>query len=1035
MGCSYFRGISAFVLVTAFTVSYAQKVPIIIPPFVAVAEKKTEFPLKKEKLIFTDQDILLAKNNIRQFAGARQVRDSIAALAGKWISWDDQDLRDLIPDARVPRAFDLNIHGCPVHGDTIFNIGGVYPWILDFHRPLTVKCPAGGEIYPSNDFHAYAKGGFEKKNQPPSEFEDDGWGWVAPDQERYWFVAYANEHLQRELSLVLQQLSRAYVLTGDPGFAHKAIVILGRLAEVYPSMDHASQSRYGAMLRQQGEDFPGKIFYHIQEARFIKIVAEAYDLVWDYIDKDKVIQAHYQKDGARMREFIEANVLEEAVRAYKEKKIQGNYGMHQNALLYTLLARQHPSRAKYIGEMIDSPGENQPRMGLRYTLYNQVFRDGMALESPEYNFDWINELSRQMTLVKKATRENLFAVKKSKALFDSPLKSIVTGRYTPDIGDTGHTLGGAVGRSTEVYQALYDEYKDPAYQYWLAPDGKTGPATFSTFESLFRPVIPAVSPLPDQRLVQRQKSRLFAGYGVGILNNVTDKTAVALTYGKSVYHYHNDFLNFELFANGQKMMPDFGYPDAMNAYVKELYAWSVNTVSHNTVVVDAQKQNRNTPGVLHDFAEGDFARTIDASSGAYTQASVYRRNLIMIDVDSIQSYVVDFFRVAGGRQHDYILHGPPGKVNIPAHAISGKAGGALTGGKEVDWGHIYDDEVLGQTGYAGSFSGYKGSGYQYLFNVERLAAGDHTLGYEHVSDPGARVRIHRLHQSNHSSFIADAYDKPRAKKHLVKFIVARNEATSQDPLESSFVSVLEPYPAAPYIVAVKEIGTDGASAKAVEVIREKETDIVISDIVRSEKSVKDYPLSTDATAAVVTLDRNSAVKRVFFSNGSHLKYGDQTWEKAPVSGLVESVDYEKGEILVAVDDGIVAEEPETAGVAYFSNGLRTTAHPVSRIRRDYNGLVITVKDDLVVGKISVKIQNGPAITSLNSLPLHAHYKGAYLLDNDYRSIGLVGEARDKEVKLHKPDGVSLSPGSEVWIGNVGVGDRIELKAVFSKSIR
>lgn len=1017
MGCVYFRVISVFVLVSAFMVSYGQKVPITIPPFVPVAEKKAEFPLKKEKMVFTDRDILLAKSNIRKFAGARQVRDSIADLAGRWISWDDQDLRDLIPDASVPRAFDLNIHGCPVHGDTIFNIGGVYPWILDFHRPLTVKCPAGGEVYPSEGF------------------EDNGWGWIAPDQERYWFVAYANEHLQRDLSLVLQQLSRAYVLTGNPAFAHKAIVILARLAEVYPSMDHASQSRYGAMLRQQGQDFPGKIFYHIQEARFIKIVAEAYDLVWDYIDKDKVIQAHYRKDGAQMREFIEANVLEEAVRAYEEMKIQGNYGMHQNALLYTLLARQHPSRAQYIREMVESPGENQPRMGLRYTLYNQVFRDGMALESPEYNFDWINELSRQMTLVKKATKESLFAVKKSKALFDSPLNSIVTGRYTPDIGDTGHTLGGAIGRSTEVYQELFHEYKDPAYQYWLAPDGKTGPATFSTFESLFRQVIPAVSALPDQRLVQRQKSRLFAGYGVGILNNVTDKTAVALTYGKSVYHYHNDLLNFELFANGQKMMPDFGYPDAMNAYVKELYAWSVNTVSHNTVVVDAQKQNRNTPGILHDFAEGEFARTIDASSGAYTQASVYRRNLIMVDIDSTQSYVVDFFRVSGGRQHDYILHGPPGKASIPAHAISGKEEGALIGGKEVGWGHLYDDEVLGKEGYAGSFSGYKGSGYQYFFNVERLTSGNHMLEYEHISDPGARIRIHRLHQNNHSSFMADAYDKPRAKKHLVKFIVARNEATSQNPLESSFVSVFEPYPATPYIIAAKEIGTDGSSAKAVEVVRENETDIVISDIAGSDKTVLGYPISTDATAAVVTLSRNGRVKRVFFSNGSYLKYGDEIWQKTPVSGLVESVDYEKGEIRVKAYDGSVAEEPETVGVAHFSNGLRTAAHPVSRIVRNQNRLVITVKDDLVVGKISVKVQNGPVISSLNSLPLHAHYKGACLLDNDYRSIGLVGEARDKEVKLQKSEGVNLSPGSEIWIGNVGVGDRIELKTVFSKSIR
>jgi hypothetical protein len=45
-------------------------------------------------------------------------------------------------------------HGCPVHGTKIYE-KDLYSWIIDFDRPFKVKCPIGGEEYPSNDFAAF----------------------------------------------------------------------------------------------------------------------------------------------------------------------------------------------------------------------------------------------------------------------------------------------------------------------------------------------------------------------------------------------------------------------------------------------------------------------------------------------------------------------------------------------------------------------------------------------------------------------------------------------------------------------------------------------------------------------------------------------------------------------------------------------------------------------------------------------------------------------------------------------------------------
>ena len=52
---------------------------------------------------------------------------------------------------------------------------------MDREHPFQVTCPAGGEVYPSNDFNAWYKGGRKEKLDTHEKYVDDGCGWV--DQE------------------------------------------------------------------------------------------------------------------------------------------------------------------------------------------------------------------------------------------------------------------------------------------------------------------------------------------------------------------------------------------------------------------------------------------------------------------------------------------------------------------------------------------------------------------------------------------------------------------------------------------------------------------------------------------------------------------------------------------------------------------------------------------------------------------------------------------------------------------------------------
>ena len=90
-----------------------------------------QYPLMTESRIYSDKDVLFARQKTQGDENAKRIADDIIEAAEKWIDWNDEDLMKLIPDGRVPRSFDLSVNGCPVHGDKVFQLSGRYSWILD----------------------------------------------------------------------------------------------------------------------------------------------------------------------------------------------------------------------------------------------------------------------------------------------------------------------------------------------------------------------------------------------------------------------------------------------------------------------------------------------------------------------------------------------------------------------------------------------------------------------------------------------------------------------------------------------------------------------------------------------------------------------------------------------------------------------------------------------------------------------------------------------------------------------------------------
>jgi hypothetical protein len=1033
---------------------------VLLPPKV----RTPQFPLKSARTLRSDAELAQARANVAQYPAAQAIAEPSLIEARYWADWTDEALRDVVTTAEVPRAVELCIAGCPVHGRKIYEglNGSSFPWIVDPKHPFQVKCPIGGETYPSNDYAAYYHSGFQDKASLTGPYVDDGWGWVAPDGQRYWFVAHAN-HLvwqgpgldSRCIINGIRSLSRAYQLTGELQFAHKAAVLLRRVAAVYPTMNYEQQSRFGQLMAETDTRYTGKIVNLIWESyQVTPSLAEAYDAIWETIDGDTALQKFYGQTGEQIRAGIEANYFEEAIDGYFNNLMRGNYGTHQRALLMLAVVRQHGDNARYLTEVLHRADGHLLRIGFDYALYDSVFRDGAPHESPDYNFVWVRIFAETAQLLQHLGYD-LTQLPRLKRMFDEPLDYVTVGQLSAPLGDATNRYAPLIRKDSLTYQIGLKLYGDPRYATFLAGIGATGDKTFGSYESLFAPALPdspttANHPAPVEgpsksgRVLPPQPSRIFSGYGSAILNNPADTRSLDLFYGLHVAHYHYDRLHFDLFAHGQDLMPDLGYPDGANEFNSSIFTWSKSTISHNTVTVDAHRQHPNPAGRLLLFADGPFARTLSADApGTYAQATTYQRTLVMVDVPDSgdakdRGYVVDFFDVAGGRQHDYSLHGPTGKYTALGGTWSAPAPGTLAG-PNVKVGELYDDPVRGAKDFKGSYLNYEGSGFQHLVNVQRLQSDAATFigEYLHDKDPNARLRIRVLPQPDQELIHAEARVSPIKYPEIVNYLIARRVAGAGEPdLTSAFAAVLEPFATTPFITAVHR--SDFSNGAVVSVTRTGgQRDIVIHhpgpDIALFARE-DTPPLATDAEIAVVTLDAQHQPIRAFFAGGTFLQLGERRLTAAGLEGKITGVDLAARQLRVRLAPGSPA--PNLAAlpgrVLHLSNPLRDTVQTITAVQRTGDELIFTVKDDLRVGLVHVTAVEGATVLSHTALRLFAIYRGTTLCNRADQPLATVLEARDDgQLTLTAPPTAKISPGEDVWLVDAALGETVRLPAILS----
>jgi hypothetical protein len=187
--------------------------------------------------------------------------------------------------------------------------------------------------------------------------------------------------------------------------------------------------------------------------------------------------------------------------------------------------------------------------------------------------------------------------------------------------------------------------------------------------------------LPDGRLASfgdtnfnastprnRGVSGLLPAYGHVALGAGTGTDAVQLNLNASddSNHMRSDVTGFVLFANGDEQLGNVRYFNGTPGR-----NWGEQILSHNAVTIDRVNMTRGTWTVgksNHRFTSGNITLyepglaglgvvEVDGRRPYESRASRYQRVMVVNTTDLGRPYVVDVFRVTGGRTHDYTFHG------------------------------------------------------------------------------------------------------------------------------------------------------------------------------------------------------------------------------------------------------------------------------------------------------------------------------------------------------------------------------------------
>lgn len=854
-------------------------------------------------ITYSAEDIVQVRHAVRDRQANAEMVAKVLEVADEWVGRDEAVIAELIPAKDAVFAYGSI-------GDPKVN----KPWprfaaaegMCSLDLPGQVRSPHTGDVY-----------GIQKEGE---EFYDSGSGWVrAADGHVFYFKGVWNSWVMDQLHAAVDNLALAYMLTGEPEYANRALFILDRLATLRVQLpvlgysvadwphktaaddkkgffrymgNHANQRTINTVL---AFDLVGAAPYAANPSAGDPSLSIADNIISNYFDIYEYKYLDPLRQLTNHASILIANILMQGV-------LLGDPELLQEGIdsLYAFLDNTINRDGDYV-EVSGSYGRLGRDYGSRIiaalTHYNpNNYPNGAQLPKPaDYPFGL--NFGNDPRWYENAVR----------MLYRLP----ILGRY-PQYGDmTGDRL--VLLDEDNMWLARHRiRFLRLLYQQTTRPEWKSeievlydkakqqnNAAPMDMDDLLLYGASQWIEPAQPEQSAELelpgQSSDLMGGKGIAILRSGQGANARALFMrgGVNSYHGHDDQMALFPYGDGMMLAGEYGY---RWAGTPDHLGWGTRSISHLSAVVDedlpAPYLYKGYPlaipapaaSVSGFLRGGQFpAQLIEMTNPAlYTRANLedYRRTAWLVDVSEQDYYFVDMFRIVGGKTHDYAWNAPYGprsrRVDVSGvtprsvagvwtlASVSGKHRDAEWNKPKQSWGERLNGELGrvdalpgGQRMSTSRWNPEPGNGYGMIWDVKLAPTKDNWQATWGLQDQKNSMRARLVNLDGMTAMTALAPSLRQSNP--FNMIVARRtqaEHGGGKELASRFVNVVD--------IAEGE-DRPVVSAEALRIVEAKaaEDSDVIALKVALRDGAADYFLSTRLAGQAV----NAGVAQLAGRNG------------------------------------------------------------------------------------------------------------------------------------------------------------------------
>ena len=829
----------------------------------------------------TVQNVHTARENVRRHAWAQDIVDGWRQQVDYALKQDRAFFERMIPELTPWPEYGQN---CPACVGRLSSMGETYLYKWDVSNPERLVCKYCQTVYPNEAYPEIGEITAPRMGQTFTFYLNDDERAHPEDRTGTHAYRWVTFPVHTSFSGVLRSkqgswcfnqvllLAQLYALTGDNACAERAVWIMEIAASRYPHwLFHSYDGTYADappadVARSLGAYPRGGRFAH-------ETIISAFTGRHREGDYSVLFNGFWGAgrfgcsggDGMLLLNLTRAYDLlrgAEALTPDREQRIVKDLilaGCADTECWNEINNKCPPVRAlsALVGRLFEQPESVRRAVeGFQKLLEKGFHADGFCTESPSYSDMYLTLMRTLPNLLdrysdppgyqpKDGTRMERFApythFDRYRLALESMVRMLDPNLKYPVIGDTDYG-DGLKPIHAEVLCAHY------GHRYaGLLEKAQDRPLTEAGDEYALWHRNPALR--VDDATSLPRRTEFFPAWQVGVLRNGDPNGHTAFYFNANAAggHRHTDTLGISYVAHNRELVADRGYiwDDPRNA-------WTKSTLSHNLVAVDGQKQNHSERDAsLQLFGRGPGVEIIRAQAKAYTQCSQYERTCALVRRPDGGSYVVDFFRIAGGHTHHYLLHSNGTLVDKGANFTPIKRKKEETLTEWMEW--IAQPRVAQANGPIRTTWSYDDVqvDWHLLSPAERLLLGD---------APGWR--------SNHGS----QQDAPPVQQLLAE------RTANGSPLASHYVALITPYigTASP-IIATQRLECDGADdAWGVAVHLADRTDYILSAPDYQRRSYG--PVELSGRFAFISVDQEGSPIAAYLLDGVELSYRDHVWK-------------------------------------------------------------------------------------------------------------------------------------------------------------